>query len=392
MLFSNHPLTIVPSWATRPVAIVVVLAVYSVSSCQATILQDSPVTPPTDSPAAVSPADNGPAGDVAEQSTRSQADASERDSSSLKPAEQEPAATQTPDSSSSPAGLERTPPNPNAVQAFRKLVEQIALNENEINELYSTMPLGFAALQGEFMAKIEELKKRNVLLKSEMNAAALESFRAAPNEDVTATQLVFNSIKEKLDGSAARSLFDPQGALEIAQLMMDNGLDAPQIAYLAFRASYAVHDFEQAKTLLSRIEETGFKLSPAIREQLIATSDDWVREQSIRRLEETADDLPRVLFETSEGNFVVELFENEAPKTVGNFVSLVEKRFYDDLTFHLVKPGQLAQAGCPVGDGSGDAGYKIPDETDAPEIRRHFAGSMSMANNGKDTAGSSTLR
>ena len=119
----------------------------------------------------------------------------------------------------------------------------------------------------------------------------------------------------------------------------------------------------QADSLLAKIEATGFKLSPQIREQLDATRTKWEREMMIRRLEEAADDLPRVLFETTAGNFVVELFENQAPKTVGNFISLVEKRFYDDLTFHLVKPGQLAQTGCPIGDGTGDAGYKIPDET-----------------------------
>lgn len=412
MSYSNHPLTCGPGWATNPAVFVFVLMICAVATCQATMLQDSPNTPPADTPAEASPSDAGQSGDDAEQSTESQTDASEENMSSLDPvavdpastptadpaqtptAEStqtpaaDPASTQAPGSASPSTGFDQTPPNANAVQMFRKLIEKIAANENEINKLYSNMPLGFAALQGKYMAKIDELKKQNIYLKSQMNAAALESFRAAPNEDMAATQLVFGSIKEKLDGSAVRALFDPQGALDIARLMMDNGLDAPQIAYLAFRACYAVHDFEQAKALLTGIEETGFKLSPVIRQQLEATSDRWDREQSLRRLEEAADDLPRVLFETSEGNFVVELFENEAPKTVGNFISLVEKKFYDDLTFHLVKPGQLAQTGCPIGDGSGDAGYKIPDETDAPEIRHHFAGTISMASKGEDNAGS----
>jgi cyclophilin family peptidyl-prolyl cis-trans isomerase len=400
MSYKNHLLRNWRSLATWPA---ICLLVWAAGACQAATLQDSPASPPADSPPAdspssVSPPDSGTSQDDASQDDASQDNSaqaipsqtnpSDADTSSLNPAAVDPPPTQAPDSSQVPAGLAETPVNPNAVQAFSKLVEQIARNENEINKLYSSMPLGFPALQGKFMSKIAELKKQNIKLKSQMNAAALESFRAAPQQDVTATQLVFRSVKEKIDGSAAKALFDPQGALEVAQLMMNNGLDAPQIAYLAFRACYAIHDFEQADSLLSRIEETGFKLSPAIRQELEATRDKWEREQSFRRLEETADDLPRVLFETSEGNIVVELFENHAPKTVGNFVSLVEKRFYDDLTFHLVKPGQLSQAGCPVGDGSGDAGYKIPDETDAPEIRHHFAGTISMANTGKDTAGS----
>jgi len=50
---------------------------------------------------------------------------------------------------------------------------------------------------------------------------------------------------------------------------------------------------------------------------------------------------------------VAELFENEAPDTVGNFISLVEKGFYNGLKFHRVLPGFMAQGGCPIGDGKG---------------------------------------
>ena len=76
------------------------------------------------------------------------------------------------------------------------------------------------------------------------------------------------------------------------------------------------------------------------------------------------------------------------PGTVGNFISLVERAFYDDLTFHRVLPGFMAQGGCPVGDGSGDPGYKIYCELDKDNYRKHFRGSLSMAHAGRDTGGS----
>ena len=98
--------------------------------------------------------------------------------------------------------------------------------------------------------------------------------------------------------------------------------------------------------------------------------------------------LPRVLLKTNRGDLVVELFENEAPNTVANFISLVEKGFYDGLTFHRVLPGFMAQGGCPDGDGKGGPGYKIPCECYNPERRRHFRGSLSMAHSGRDTGGS----
>jgi len=95
-----------------------------------------------------------------------------------------------------------------------------------------------------------------------------------------------------------------------------------------------------------------------------------------------------VLIKTTKGDIEVELFENEAPNTVANFVSLVEKKFYDGLTFHRVLGGFMAQGGCPKGTGTGGPGYRIADECRQENARRHFRGSLSMANSGPDTNGS----
>ena len=108
----------------------------------------------------------------------------------------------------------------------------------------------------------------------------------------------------------------------------------------------------------------------------------------IRQREATADDLPRVKLTTTKGDIVIELFENEAPETVGNFISLVEDDFYKDILFHRVIEGFMAQTGCPEGTGAGGPGYKIECECDSPETRPHFTGSLSMAHAGKDTGGS----
>ena len=77
-----------------------------------------------------------------------------------------------------------------------------------------------------------------------------------------------------------------------------------------------------------------------------------------------------------------ELYEDIAPKTVENFVSLVEKGFYDGLTFHRVIPGFMIQGGCPEGTGMGGPGYTIPGEFDANGFAnplKHTRGVLSMA-------------
>ncbi len=79
-----------------------------------------------------------------------------------------------------------------------------------------------------------------------------------------------------------------------------------------------------------------------------------------------------------------ELYPNEAPKTVENFVKLVKQGYYNGKTFHRVIPHFVSQGGCPNGDGTGDLGYTIPCETKGNPYR-HESGSLSMAHRGKDT-------
>ena len=106
------------------------------------------------------------------------------------------------------------------------------------------------------------------------------------------------------------------------------------------------------------------------------------------RQEKEKDDLPRVKLETSKGTIVVELFENEAPQTVGNFISLVQAKKYDGTDFHRVLAGFMAQGGELQGEVTGGPGYEIPCECYTDNHRLHFRGSLSMAHSGKDTGGS----
>jgi len=92
-------------------------------------------------------------------------------------------------------------------------------------------------------------------------------------------------------------------------------------------------------------------------------------------------------FKTSLGEFSVELFEDKAPGTTGNFITLAQKGYYDGLIFHRVIEGFMIQGGCPDGTGRGGPGYTIPDEFD-PELKHDGPGVLSMANAGPNTGGS----
>jgi cyclophilin family peptidyl-prolyl cis-trans isomerase len=97
--------------------------------------------------------------------------------------------------------------------------------------------------------------------------------------------------------------------------------------------------------------------------------------------------LPQVLLETSQGDVVLELFEDNAPNTVANFINLVEAGKYNGLKFHRVIDGFMAQGGCPKGDGTGGPGYHIKCECYRKDAQKHERGVISMAHAGRDTGG-----
>jgi len=88
---------------------------------------------------------------------------------------------------------------------------------------------------------------------------------------------------------------------------------------------------------------------------------------------------------TSEGDIVLELFDEDAPKTVANFKQLASQGFYDGLIFHRVIDDFMIQGGCPQGTGTGGPGYTFEDEINPHKIVR---GALAMANAGPDTNGS----
>lgn len=165
-------------------------------------------------------------------------------------------------------------------------------------------------------------------------------------------------------------------------------------------AHFATHDFVGAKALFEKAEAANVLIGQLAQyyENCEPYAAYWTKEAKIREKEDAAqgdEQLPIVEFETTKGKVAFLLLENEAPNTVANFISLVEKKYYDGLQFHRVIPQFMAQGGCPNSrpgsaepPGAGGPGYNIKCECYQPNARVHFMGSLSMAHAGKDTGGS----
>ncbi|HEX5105795.1 MAG TPA: peptidylprolyl isomerase [Pirellulaceae bacterium] len=252
----------------------------------------------------------------------------------------------------------------------------------ELQQMYAKETA--AAARAEIKKQYQELVDQSELLLPKLQAAAIAAYEAEPNKDAEVTRTLIGLV-----AYAYRS-DDYETALKLARLMEAQNCDEAVLYGLAGAAAFQSDDYETAEAYLTRADKAG-KLDTEGKELLAALPQQkkaWAKEQEIRKAEATADDLPRVKLETSKGPIVIELFENEAPQAVGNFVSLVESKFYDGLTFHRVLPGFMAQGGDPTGDGTGGPGYEIYCECYKENARQHFRGTLSMAHAGRDTGGS----
>jgi peptidyl-prolyl cis-trans isomerase B (cyclophilin B) len=182
-----------------------------------------------------------------------------------------------------------------------------------------------------------------------------------------------------------------EAIVTLERLDIDPAVDAADAADLA-HCLFAAHRFEEALSLAQSVPDDAMT-DPRVRARIEGTRTDaeayvelWAAEQVLRAAEAEADDLPRVEIETARGRIVVELFENEAPNTVANFIALGSSGFYDTSAFHRVEPDFMVQGGDPNSKpgeegtpGLGNPGYLIPDEHLLDGHRNHFGDSLAMA-------------
>jgi cyclophilin family peptidyl-prolyl cis-trans isomerase len=261
--------------------------------------------------------------------------------------------------------------------------------------------------------------------------AGMAAYRLAPNADPKITELLvavprYYTIGRQVGPGEASprnpdDVYYPidggdqyERALPIIKLLIDGGTDQKQLYIWGFLATYVTNDYDLATQYLTKAKESGALQELAEAAQKDPTKDQeaglmqgvaelvtasarkldeyrghWAKESEIRAAETKADDLPRVKLTTTKGQITIELFENEAPQSVANFITLVKQGFYDNTPLHRVLPKFMVQGGDPTGQGAGGPGYNIRGEAHLPNHRKHFRGSLSMAHSGHPDSGGS---
>ena len=294
-----------------------------------------------------------------------------------------------------------------ATQRFHKLSAQAKEYYQKFIDFDKEYSTATPARQKEIQEEVQKMAETIQTFNAPLLAAAKAAFKEAPNKDESVKAFLLNNIVMMVNYD------DYENALKECDELIHLGLvEQPIFEIAAFSAfnsnnfAYAESAIANAKKLaaasLERAKKQGKtqaeinkegigQVHPGLaqlEENLPFYKTAWAKEKALRAASAQAKDCPIVKLQTSAGDITIELFVNEAPNTVANFVELVNKGFYNGLTFHRVMQGFMAQGGDPNGNGTGGPGYCIPCEVDNPNARVHFRGSLSMAHAGKDTGGS----
>ena len=238
-----------------------------------------------------------------------------------------------------------------------------------------------------FRRQWAELCDQGRPLAAKAYAVMLKKFTENPSANVQ----IGKFLAELLERNVLDSRFE--GMLEMGLALHSAGISSEKIPEAIALSAVAENKFDVAKPWIEKHFKESSKprtVLGSIYEHLDELSKDWVAELLIREEDAKGEPLPRVSILTTKGEISVELFENEAPETVANFIHLVEDGFYDGLMFHRVLEHFMAQTGCPDGDGTGGPGYSIYGEAKEPNARKYFRGTLGMAlSNGDANSGGS---
>ena len=314
------------------------------------------------------------------------------------PAESSAPATETAapaTETAAPAAVQITP----EMRAFAEKLNAYKAKLMQLRDLKAEYQTAQPQRRDEILDAYRPLVNETESLQKELIPLAISAFNSADGKEPELNRFLIGIFEWLIINKENYEL-----AFQIADTVFPKGIIPDELAYLYAYGAFAAfnimeldkakewYDLAREKNGISKIRqydpEDTMKISFALEQMMPIYQDLWAKEKEIRASEAADDNLPRVCLHTTKGDIVLELFANEAPQAVGNFLTLVKDGFYTDVPFHRVLPFFMAQGGDPTGTGSGGPGYCIKCECRQPNARMHFRGSISMAHAGTNTGGS----
>lgn len=226
----------------------------------------------------------------------------------------------------------------------------------------------------EMRKKYDAIKESGNQKIREMKRAAAKAYQQKPRKGTIYHEFLINSLMFDVERTE-----DQEIAYLMAKALDTQPIARPDVARFAGLSFFIHSDFDKAKKHLDfgmSQSEDGMQEFKLRRDLISRLKPVWEQELK-RREEDKKTKLPRAVFETTKGKFVVELFENDVPNTVKNFVKLAKSGFYDGLDVFLVLPLKFATTGSPNGELTGSPGYVLKNEALDPKNRRgNFRGTL----------------
>lgn len=262
----------------------------------------------------------------------------------------------------------------------------------ELDSLLRGLAAGLGArLRGEDDPDLRRMRAALFVDKGRFELALRDLARVLEADPADPVALTLRGRCQEAQGQTEAALADYRRALELAP--------SDERRARAGVAAFWLNQFSLARELRDALEKPQAlpaQLQLDLRWHLASPALEsaqarWKREEGLRAADASRGDLPRVELVTSRGSVVLELFEDQAPNTVQNFVELVEKGFYEGLPWHRVQPLRLAASGLPREPGADPAGpgYAIEGEARLEGARDHFRGSVGCLIRGPDRRGGS---
>lgn len=272
-------------------------------------------------------------------------------------------------------------------EEFKKATEALREHLRKMRELIVLYNVTDDATQAREIRQtyLEEIQPGNELHHA-MISAAVKEFQSNPAENPLIGEMLVRLIERKIDVDRF------EGLLEAELALVGTEFETEDLARQITMTSIALNEYDKTEKFVAPLVQDPVQ-GPRfknIQDDLRKFRENWERELELREQDAAGEPLPMVRILTTKGAMDVELFENQAPQTVANFIHLVERGYYNGLNFHRVVEHFAAQGGCPNGDGSGDDGYTIYGENDNPDSRSFFRGTLGMALAGTDTDSAGT--
>jgi len=170
-----------------------------------------------------------------------------------------------------------------------------------------------------------------------------------------------------------------QRGYRISKALYERGDRRPPLLGIMGYAAFCNNEFEEAQTLMSQAITGGYSMPEhfSVAFDLCDIEIKRMEKEKIAREQDQSADLPRIELLTSKGSMIIELFEDQAPNTVANFIYLTEQNFFNGQKFYEVSDS-LINTGSPTNDPSGNAGYWIQSESEVEDRRPHLRGYLTL--------------